>query len=34
MNDDVWVDIVIGLLRGVALLLNTDAYEALGDGTD
>jgi hypothetical protein len=25
---------VIGLLRGAALLLNTDAYEALGDGVD
>ena len=34
MNEDVWVDIVTGLLGGIALLLSTDAYELLGAGVD
>jgi hypothetical protein len=34
MYDDVWVDIVTGLLGGIALLLSTDAYELLGAGGD
>ena len=29
MNDNIWIDIVIGLFRGAALLFNTDVYKAL-----